>query len=293
MAIGSANGKTIILGEHFSVYGSKVIGFGIAKKIDVEICKSPEMDFEFVADEKVKKSVEIIKENLGIGNFRVRIVNSEINIGSGLGSSASLMVAIIRAANIEFGLNLDNARINTTAHKAEKIFHGTPTGIDNTLATYGGAVILQKTTDGPVVERPVIKKPLHIVLVDTGIKKDTLRMVQLVKDFKDRNEAIFLTLLDQASALANEAINNIKNGENAKLGPLMDENQELLAAIGVSHPEIDRVIGIARESGALGAKLVGAGGGGFCAALASDESAAKMIINKLGARYYCFYNLIK
>ncbi|MFA6376305.1 MAG: mevalonate kinase [Candidatus Paceibacterota bacterium] len=292
MAIGIAHGKTIFLGEHFSVYGTKIIGFGIAKKITAEILKSPAMKINFGADDKTKQAIQVIKNSLGAGNFKTSIIESEIPVGSGLGSSASLMVAIIRACVSEFKLELGIDKINGIAFEAEKIFHGTPSGIDNTLSTYGGAIIFQKSLLGPIIERPVIKNPLHLVLIDTGIKKDTLRMVQIVKNFKEKNEHEFAEILRKAENVVDEAITGLKQGNAKIIGMLMDENQELLSRIGVSHPENGKATTMARASGALGAKLVGAGGGGFCMALMKDKESALKLVKIMGEQYNCFYNLI-
>jgi len=292
MAIGIAHGKTIFLGEHFSVYGTKIVGFGVAKKITVDVLKSPEMEIDFNADDKTKQAIQIIKNSLGLSNFKTTVIESEIPIGSGLGSSASLMVAIIRACVSEFELELDIDQINGIAFEAEKIFHGTPSGIDNTLATYGGSVIFQKSILGPIIGKPLIKNPLHLILIDTGIKKDTLKMVQIVKDFKEKNEYEFAEIIKRAGGIVDEAITALKQGNAKIMGILMDENQELLSRIGVSHQENGKVAEMARASGALGAKLVGAGGGGFCMALMENKESALRLVEIMGKQYDCFYNFI-
>ncbi|MCU0653417.1 MAG: mevalonate kinase, partial [Candidatus Pacebacteria bacterium] len=288
MATASANGKTIFLGEHFSVYGTRIIGFGVNKKITVEALRSPTMAVEFGKDEKVILAIEAVKRYLNIDNFSARIIASEIPIGSGLGSSAALMVALVRAISGEFGLGLDDAGISAAAYEAEKIFHGAPSGIDNTLAACGGAVIFQKTALGPAVAQAGIGAPLHLVLIDTGIEKETLKMVGIVRKFKDGNEFEFAAINAEAGGLVNAAIENLQRGNTAKLGRLMDKNQELLARIGVSHPENDRVIELARRQGALGAKLVGAGGGGFCAALMESREAGENLVAALDGKYKSF-----
>lgn len=292
MAIGTANAKTIFFGEHFVVYGVKAIGFALDRKIEIEVKESPRFEIGFDADEKTKAALEVLKNLLGRRNFRITIKNSDIPVAGGLGSSAALSVATIRAISNEFSLELSNKKICALAFEAEKVFHGTPSGIDNTLATFGGALVFQKNTENNLIERLQIGSPMHLVMVDSGIKSATKAMVEKTRAFKENNETVFSRILNIESLVVEEAILAIKSGDHEKLGALMNVNHGLLKTIGASHPENEKIVEIARENRALGAKVVGAGGGGFCAALMANQESALNLVRILEKRYQCFYNLV-
>lgn len=292
MAVGTGKAKTIFLGEHFVVYGCKAIGFGIDKKIEVEVKRSSSFEICFDADESAKKSLEFLKNSLGVTNFKINIKSSEIPIASGLGSSAALNVAAVRALSGEFDLGLTDQQVCDLAFEAEKIFHGNPSGIDNTLSTFGGSIVFQKRPENNLIEHLQIGAPLHLVMAHSGIKSGTKNMIDKVRAFKDKNETAFSDILNAESIIVEQAITSIKEGEHKKLGELMNANHKFLNAIGASHIENEKIILIAREYGALGAKIVGAGGGGFCAILMEDRGSALVLMDALKKRYQCFYNLV-
>jgi len=275
------------------VYGSKAIGFGLDKKIKVEIKKSEKLKYEFSPDKKVRLAVKLLQRLLEVGNFRIKIKQSEIPVSSGLGSSAALLVAIIRAISAEFSLNLNDNKVCDLAHETEKIFHGNPSGIDNTLATYGGFISFQKKVCGNSIKPLRLKKPINFVFIDTGKGSDTKTMVAKVRKWKEHNEKIFSKLLNRESVIITRAIECLKTGNYKKLGELINLNQNLLEVIGVSDIKNEKVILAVRAAGALGAKLVGSGGGGFCIALVKNRKEADNLIKSLNKKYKCFYCFIK
>ena len=292
MAIGIGNAKTILLGEHFVVYGCKAIGFGIDKEIEVEIKKAAKFEIGFTANEKFLTAIEVLKKLLKLKDFKIDIKKSGIPVASGLGSGAALNVAIARALSKEFGLGLTDKQVCDLVFETEKVFHDTPSGIDNTLATYGGTIVFQKRPKGNLIERLKIGSPLHLVLANSGIKSETKAMVDKVREFKGENETIFSELLKIETRIVEQAIPLIKNGNHEKLGQLMNINHGLLNTISASHIENEKIVAIARENGALGAKLVGAGGGGFCAALMENQESALKLVEIISKQYWCFYNLV-
>lgn len=289
MAIGVGNAKTIFLGEHFVVYGGQAIGFGLDKKIEVEVVRSAEMVFDFNADTTLRLAGKRIQNLLGVGNFEIKIVDSRIPAAGGLGSSAALAVAIIRAVSGEFQLDLDDKKVCDLAYEAEKIFHGTPSGIDNTLSVWGGCVLFQKRQGGNLIERLSIKGSLPLVLIDTGVKGQTKELVAQVRSLINKDKRWFGDLFKKEQQIVEEAIICLAKGDLAGLGQLMNLNQDLLRQIGVSHPKNDQVISLAQSFGALGAKLVGAGGGGYCVALMKSAAEAADLIEGLKNSYSCFF----
>jgi hydroxymethylglutaryl-CoA reductase len=184
----------------------------------------------------------------------------------GLGSSASYAVAIARAFNTKHELGLDDTAINDIAYECEKLAHGTPSGIDNTLATYGEPLLFSNDEALSVQQLDVSETP-PIVIACSHQRGSTKMQVEGVRERRDRNSAHFDALFDQMDALALAGADALVAGKYEELGRLMNICHGLLNAIGVSTPELEGMIGIARVAGASGAKLTGAGGGGSIVAL--------------------------
>jgi len=293
--IGIGYGKTIFLGEHFVVYGCKAIGFGLDKEVRVRVEKSPQMNLKSIGEKRVKKAINLLKQELNVGNFSIQIVHSEIPVASGLGSSAALGVATIRALSKEFHLNLSDEEVCKITYKWEKVFHDTPSGIDNTLATYGGAIIFQKRLSGKsenVIKKIKLGKPLHVIIADTGVIRKTEDLVRQVSTLKEKNENLFQKLLETENELVKRAVRYLRVGKLKEIGELMNINHGLLNALGVSHLENEKIVNLARNAGALGAKVVGAGGGGCCIALAKNKKSAMNILDSLSRKYRAFYSKV-
>jgi mevalonate kinase len=166
-------------------------------------------------------------------------------------------------------MNLSNEKINEIAYEAERAYAGTPSGIDNTAATYGGLLWFRRSlTDGPnTIERLRIKKPVEIVMGNTGIVANTEAMVAGVNERKSKYPEKYNEFFRQAEELIYEARKFLEKFDLKKLGELMNENHKLLQGIEVSCKELDHLVELALEKGAYGAKLTGGGGGGCMVAL--------------------------
>jgi mevalonate kinase len=196
----------------------------------------------------------------------------------GLGSSAAFWVALVKALAEEKDMHLTKEEINKHAFEGEKAFHGTPSGIDNTVASFGGVVEYRKDKGFDFFE---IGKPLDIVVSWTGRYASTAKMVERVKEFKEQDEEEFAQLMDEYLDVAREGRKFLEKGKLRMIGVLMNANQMLLSELGVSDETNDRIVKLALDAGALGAKLTGGGGGGCCIALAKDEKHAKEIADKI------------
>ena len=187
-----------------------------------------------------------------------------------MGSGTAISVSIVRALAAHFGAALPDAEVSALTFEVEKIYHGTPSGVDNTVVTYQKPVYFVR---GRRIEVLMVRNPFLLILADTGVASPThVAVGDVARRWQcDRGEcdAIF----DKIGLLVNGARRAIELGNPAELGPLMNENQGLLRSLGVSSPELDRLIGAALDAGALGAKLSGAGRGGNMIALASLASA--------------------
>lgn len=282
MTTGIGYGKIILFGEHFVVHGCPAIALGISNNAIVEIKKANELSYTSntpgTIPEMTNKSIRNILDAMKIkDNFEVYL-KGNLPITGGLGSSAAFCVALVRALNEEYELKLTNEQINDYAYEGEKAFHGNPSGIDNTIATYRGAIRFIREKG---FEQIKVGKPLHFVVAMTGIASPTAKMVEKVRKYKQEDPEQFQTLFDEAFDIVKRGQKALATGDTKTLGELMNENQELLRAIGVSIEKNDAIVKIAIDNDALGAKLTGGGGGGCCIALAKDENHAKKIENAI------------
>ena len=189
---------------------------------------------------------------------------------SGLGASAALAVAVIRGVADCFDIQISDGEVCSLAFECEQIVHGTPSGIDNTVATFGRPILFRKT-DAPAGNETcdiVTPNPIPIVIGLTGVPSLTARTVGIVHRMRQKSPQRYDAIFAQIDGLVLAGVDALQRGDIAELGELMNINQGLLNALQVSSPEIEHVVDIARRAGALGAKLTGGGGGGAMIAVA-------------------------
>lgn len=209
-------------------------------------------------------------------------VESEIPLGAGLGSSAALSVCLaaglIGVVHQVRGTEKSIlAQVNPSLRKevcqlaflSEKILHGTPSGIDNSVSTYGGLV---KFSGGELTPLPPLKEGLNILLVNTGVGRSTKELVDRVRVKYQNHPSIVKPVLEGIDGVSLaflsllERDNMTSPSTMAEMEELVDFNQALLQSLGVSHPSLQEVCSTCLQFG-LHAKLTGAGGGGFAMAL--------------------------
>ena len=276
------------------VYGVPAIAAAIDKTIRVDIEDSKKMEVidrrQVLGREKIDNdwNLKVIKSiasylNVDLNNNPVKMVLSgDIPLASGLGASAATCVAIARALSDYFDLDLGNEEINLAAYQGEKIFHGNPSGIDNTIATYGGIIWFERKNGKNITEPIHIGRTLHIVIGNTGVAANTKEVVEGVRRRREKYREEFDRIFSNAEELAYTAKKALENGNIKEIGSLMNMNQEMLRRIGVSCKELEFLIEIALNNGALGAKLTGSGKGGNMIALAIDENMQNRIANAMG-----------
>jgi mevalonate kinase len=201
-------------------------------------------------------------------------VRSTIPVASGLGSGAAAATAIVGALAAAAGVTLPPDQVAALVYESETLFHGTPSGVDNTVIAYGLPVWFVR---GEPPQPFAIARPFSVVIGDTGIPSPTSITVGDVRRGWQAETARFEELFDAVGQVAQAARRSIENGDVAPLGPLMDQNHSLLQEMGVSSPELDRLCQAARLAGALGAKLSGGGRGGNMIALLQPDAAEQMI----------------
>ena len=286
----TAPGKVILFGEHAVVYGQPAIAVPVTAieakaiinpliteasgKIHIDapgIGMDKDLD-DLPKDDPLATAVRNVLKELNVTDppaFKLRIT-STIPVASGLGSSAAVTIAIIRAVSEFLGKSLKDDRVCALAFELERLHHGTPSGIDNTVITYSRPVYFVK---GKPPESFPINQSFPLIIVDTGKQSRTRDVVQDVrarweKD-KDRIEKIFKAIGDTAEMARDVIATGL--GDARVVGGFMDHNHRLLQDLNVSSPELDRLVDVAREAGAFGAKLSGAGRGGNMIAVVEEK----------------------
>ena len=281
----TACGKVILAGEHAVVYGKYALAVPLPLAMDVRVDPRtdgvqrvgvpawdvPAQTLLEASPGPLRKCVALLVENLGLADRGFDLLATpHIPWGSGLGGSAALAVACIRAFCEAFARKIDDHGVNALAFKAEQIAHGTPSGIDNALATYQRPLLFSKA---PKQLAPVsLGAPLHLVVGLTGKPGMTLGMVGAVAALNKKYPKPVGAIFDAINNVTIEAKAALEAGDHVTLGSLLDINHGLLCALGVSCEETEALVHIARQAGALGAKLTGGGGGGAMIAVCEDNA---------------------
>ncbi len=285
---GSGYGKTILFGEHFVVYGVPALASAIG---DTTTCMVESKDgngYELIDDRhevpgykekkfeeqqvSIKNVLDFMGVNLDEKAMKIKF-GGELVCASGVGASAASCVSLARAINDEFNLGWDDEKINAAAYEGEKGYHGTPSGIDNTASTFGGMVYFVRNLEsGPnTIETIKLEKPIEMVIASSGVTANTAVVVGDVRKKKEENPTWFEGLTKQYQDVIKEGREALENMDLERVGRLMDKNHELLQKITVSIDVLDEMVKLARDNGALGAKLTGTGRGGNIIALTPDS----------------------
>ncbi len=288
MGIGHACGKVILLGEHAVVYGEPAIAVGIERGARAEATRCEGRPSQLLVR---GWNISVREDDQGhdLGRaFRALLdasrldtpllgphaieVETSLPPGGGLGCSAAIGVAIARALEPHAGHETTQAR----AMAWERVFHGNPSGVDAAVAARGGCIVFRK---GHALEPLHARGPLQLCIGNTGMASSTKSMVEAVARLRERRERTVDKSFEAIRTLVHNARLAIESSDRVALGRLMDLNQMLLAGLFVSTPEIEHMCGLARDAGALGAKLTGAGGGGCVVALVPSSSVAEAVLD--------------
>jgi mevalonate kinase len=242
-----------LFGEHAVVYGKPGIAMAIKPRVFVTVrdtkrpqrAKSPYIDSCFEA----------------MGVMGSVYINSQIPSSSGLGSSAAVTVATLSAINDEFKMDRTREDIANMAFEIEKkVQKGRASPTDTTVSTYGGIVLISGGS-----RRRLPPQNMHLIIGDSLVSHSTARMVELVGELKKNHPTIVDPVLDAIEGVSMSAIHHLSNPR--ELGMYMNMNHALLEVLGVGHPQLAKMVLAARNAGAFGAKITGAGGGGCMVAL--------------------------
>lgn len=277
---GFGSGKLILVGEHAVVHGHPAIAFAVelGTTAMIRLRPGPGAGHREVAsdwrDPLLDAALDVVLE----GHDAWVHIDTTLPIGRGMGSSAALSVALVRAFRPAAGRpSLHGEALFDAALQLERAFHATPSGLDVAVSVFGGALRYRRV-DGRLDLVPLARPPWQVVVIDSGSAGSTRDLVAGVTSRRpgiDPELARIGELVDAAGAVLDDA---------HALGPLLNENHKLLGAIGVSTPVLDDICALARRAGALGAKLSGAGGGGVVLALVDDPAPVLAAADAAGLR---------
>lgn len=299
-AYASAPGKVILVGEHFVVEGCPAIAVAVdvrarvtAERIEGEHVRvysrelgeavfgpgvggGPLYPVYVAAREVIQRTGERIGLKI--------TVESDIPPSAGMGSSAAVAVATVAATAKLLGLALTPDEVAQSALAAEVVVHGKPSGIDPAVSSCGGAILFRKGDKPERINADF--EQIRLVLADSGIQRSTGKLVSKVLETKKKFPGILEPLYRSATELAERTREALENSDFATVGELMNINHGLLSALGVSNAKLEELVYAAREAGALGSKITGAGGGGMVVALCWREDADRVAraLSKVAAR---------
>jgi len=287
--------KTILFGEHFVVNGNTAISMAIDLPTKVQV--ETELDDEITvtshnlaldatfkgesgelvnatgenAEATLRPVFEAAKFTLSKYGAKTGLritVTSKVPIGMGLGSSAATAVATVSSISAVLKKAISRQETFEAAYSLEKIIHGRPSGVDQATVTFGGLITFR---NGSVESHMNPTKPPILIIGNTGKRRSTGELVSKVTELRQSDPKRYDQISSDAQQIATRAIIALKTGDSHEVGKLMNRNQELLELVGVSSPELQKLILVARASGALGAKLTGGGGGGCMIALTANR----------------------
>ncbi|NLW15863.1 MAG: mevalonate kinase [Erysipelothrix sp.] len=302
---GSAPGKVILMGEHSVVYGKPAIAlpfFGVSCDVHLKSIEGPirimSSRYEGLLDE-IPEDFEGIKNLIYYTlNYLKKeksgllfVIHSTIPISRGLGSSAAVSVALVRAIFDAYNMELDSELLSELVFVAESIHHSNPSGLDAITIINENFIVFQKDKPYEIL-RPQLKG--FLVISDSNQIGNTKESVRNVKKNLKNDPSKYMDIVDELGKLAIKSISTIRNDDVTSLGAEMNKAHALLKDLGVSNAKLDKLVSVALKNGAIGAKLTGGGNGGCIIALTDSMVDAKMVSDALieeGVSHNWIYNL--
>ena len=290
MAFGG--GKVILIGEHAVVYGRPALAAGLSRGVtaaatpashdslvvhpwELEVRPDPS------ASEPLARALDVVLSRYEEARPPLRVeATTELPAGAGLGCSAALGVAVIGAIDEALRIERTPAERGARALDWEKVFHGNPSGLDNTMAAMGGVAVYRR---GEPLEAVAMRRALTLVVGNSGESASTKTMVESVARMHAADRPRIEQIFDAIATLTRNATLAVAAGDWKALGQLMDLDQALLSTLMLSTERLEELCFAARAAGAYGAKLTGSGGGGCMIAVVEDAKAAAPVLSALRA----------
>jgi len=288
--MGFGRGKVILLGEHAVVHDCPAIAVGIERGVTAEaseakrsILRLSPWGLALEPDPSGSEPLErAFAAALALYPERPSLEVSakvELPAGAGLGCSAAIGVAVLDAIDETLSIKRSRTELAESALAWERIFHGNPSGIDNTMSAVGGVALYRK---GDPLQRLRSNKPLHLTIGYSGESSSTKEMVASVARQLEADPERVEKAFEAIEVLVRNAKLAIETGDHVALGQLLDLNHTILSSLMLCTSKLEEMCQSARASGALGAKMTGAGGGGCMFALAPKQDQALRLCEVLG-----------
>jgi len=279
--IGKSHSKIILIGEHSVVYGYPAIAIPL-KKIGIE-CIVEEAKSSCFHNKTDTLSVALFTalKYLKKENTKIKYkVTSQIPPKRGMGSSAAVSIAAIRAVFDYFGKNLEEALLEKLVHTAEIVAHSTPSGLDAKTCISYKAIKFIKNKGFSYID---LNLDAYLVIADTGIYGNTGEAIQNVKNLGSNADSSLNKLGELTDEMAKILTENIQSKEEKvdKIGKIMTKANIELRNLNITIEKTDLFVKTAIENGASGAKISGGGLGGCVIALAKNLEIVEKIKDEL------------
>jgi mevalonate kinase len=291
------HGKVILLGEHSVVYGHPALALAVPRGAevswqpaspgaptslhiepwDVDVDTGPAVNTQRdLLQAALRSARSFYPDDVEVA------LRAEVRLpsGAGMGSSAALGVAVLRALDAARDQTRPDADIFERSLAWENVFHGQASGVDNAIATYGGIAVFRRNAP---LQRVVPRHPPLLVTANSGASSSTKAMVESVAHQHAREPERIGKMFEAIAAIVSNGKLALEQGDLKGLGQLMTMNHKLLSALMLSTDALEEMIAAALDAGALGAKVTGAGGGGCMVALVDSTERAAAVRAALSA----------
>ncbi|HEY5981910.1 MAG TPA: mevalonate kinase [Anaerolineales bacterium] len=292
MGKGTGFGKTILIGDQFVLDEVPAIVSAISFETVATVERTTGSGWTLQDDrievpgykEKKKEQqarsidriLEVMKVDVKKNPIKITF-GGTLLAGSGVGASAASCVSLARALDEEFRLGLPIEEINRIAWQGEFPYHGVASGVDNTASTYGGLLLFKLISGKQHFEKIRTPKAFEIVLANSGITANTAALDEFIEKQKKGDPELFKSRLGVITTQGKEMKQALEAGDLPKVGRIMSENHELLIDMDMSHEKLDYLCRVARDKGALGAKVTGGGRGGYMVSLTPGKELQEQV----------------